>query len=86
MSLGELAAALTAAAAFVTALAGMAASLTLLVPILRHTRQTHSIVNGQRTDMEIYQAMLTDTLTRHGIPVPPNPAVRAPQAPPPGQG
>jgi len=46
------------------------AGATAFIKVLREVRKVHKIVNQQRTDMQSYQWVLTDSLRAHGIAVP----------------
>ena len=61
---------ITAVASVITALGGLLVSVTVLVPLLRTARQTHEIVNQQRTDMSVYQRDLKRALDEAGVEVP----------------
>jgi hypothetical protein len=61
---------ITAVATGLTALGGVIATLAVLIPILRGTREIHKIVNQQRTDMENFQRALIRALIDAGVPVP----------------
>lgn len=80
MNVDDISAAVTATAALFTAIGAAVANLGLLLSILRHARKTHTIVNQQRTDAAIYQAITTDALVQNGIPVPPDPSLSPTQA------
>lgn len=58
--------------AIIAAVANLIIALGFLIPILRNTRATHTIVNQQRTDMLNYQAALTAALMAAGVEVPPD--------------
>lgn len=70
MEPSTLAGIITAAATVITACGGVILAISVLIPILRQTRQIHTIVNQQRTDMERYQRALVAVLKEHGIDVP----------------
>lgn len=68
---------ITAIATGVTALGGLIVALTVLVPILRKTRQlekktdeVHVLVNQRFTDMERWNRSLVNALRRAGVEVP----------------
>lgn len=64
---------ITAVAAVITALGGLAIGVSLLVTALRTKRTVgtiHTIVNQQRTDAQRYNIALTELLKKHGIEVP----------------
>jgi hypothetical protein len=72
---------ITSLATVITACGGLVIAIGVLVPILRNSRRTitkidevHTIVNSQRTDMQRYEQLLVETLTKHAITVPPDPA------------
>jgi hypothetical protein len=61
---------ITACATLATALGGTIGAFTLLLPLLRQTREVHKIVNQQQTDLRHYQRALVAALERAGIEVP----------------
>ncbi len=61
---------ITAVATVLIALGGVITAVSVLLPILRGTREIHTIVNQQRTDMENFQRALIRALVDAGIPVP----------------
>lgn len=65
---------ISAIATVIMAAGGLLGAVTLLVPILRQTREVHKIVNQQRTDMKRYNTMLRKALEAHGIQVPDDPS------------
>lgn len=70
MQWGTIAGMITAIATVLTALGGMVVSVTVLLPVLRQTRQVHKIVNQQKTDMERYRRALEAVLKAHDIELP----------------
>lgn len=78
MTAGEIAAVVTGATALITAVATAVANLVLLLSMLRDVRTTHRLVNQERTDARVYQAITTDALRQAGVPVPPDPSLPAP--------
>ena len=60
----------TAFATVFTLITAIVTAVTALMPILRISRDTHKIVNQQRTDMQRYQAALVLALKQAGIDVP----------------
>lgn len=61
---------ITACAATLTAIGGLIVAFTLLLPILRQTKETHKIVNQQQTDLRNYQRALIEALKEAHIQVP----------------
>jgi hypothetical protein len=61
---------ITAVASVITALGGLVVSVAILIPMLRTARQTHEIVNQQRTDMTVYQRDLKRALNEAGVEIP----------------
>jgi hypothetical protein len=61
---------ITAAGVTITALGGLVTALAVLLPLLRVSKDTHKIVNQQRTDMQRYQRALVAALHRAGVEVP----------------
>ncbi len=68
---------ITACATVLIALGGVLTAVSVLLPILRGTRQNmaaigevHTIVNQQRTDAKRYEIALTEALRKAGIEVP----------------
>lgn len=61
---------ITAIASLITAIGGTVAILKVLLPSLRIAKDTHTIVNQQRTDMERYQRVLENALKQAGLDVP----------------
>lgn len=68
--IAALAGIITAVAATITAVGGVIVAITVLIPMLRTARQTHTIVNQQRTDMRNWNRALVRALEAHGIEVP----------------
>jgi len=66
---------ITAGASGITALALLITAVTVLVPMLRTTRATHTIVNQQRTDLIRYQRTLVQALQLAGVDVPPDQSI-----------
>jgi hypothetical protein len=60
----------TAIASVITALALIIGALPALIKVLRTTREVHTIVNQQRTDMQNYNRALIAALRSAGIEVP----------------
>lgn len=60
----------TAFGTWFTGIALILTALALLIPILRQTKQIHTIVNQAATDSKNYQAALVRALTAAGIDVP----------------
>jgi hypothetical protein len=65
MELGTVAGLVTAVASLTTAFGGLLLAIKVIMP-------THKIVNQQRTDMLRFQTVLINTLTLHGIDIPPD--------------
>jgi hypothetical protein len=68
---------LTAIATILTAIGGIILAISVLIPILRNTRETsrqvgviHTIVNQQRTDAQRYNIALREALRKAGVDVP----------------
>jgi hypothetical protein len=61
---------ITAVAASFTALGGLLVSVRVLIPSLKTAKDTHKIVNQQRTDMQNYNRALMRALKDHGIDLP----------------
>lgn len=70
MAPSTLAGVITAIGVVITALGGLVAAFTVFLPILRNVKETHKIVNQDRTDMLKFQRTLIRTLVAHGIAVP----------------
>lgn len=74
MQASSLAGTITAIAASITALGtavgGLIVVIKVLIPLLRTSRDTHKIVNQQRTDMQNYIRALVAELRIHGINIP----------------
>jgi hypothetical protein len=64
------AAVVTAGASFVTALGGLILAFTVLLPLLRTSKETHKLVNQAHTDAINYQNALIRALKDSGIVVP----------------
>ena len=60
----------TAIATVCTALGGLIVSITILIPLLRKTNDTHNIVNQQRTDSHNYTRALVRALQDNNVPIP----------------
>ncbi len=73
-----IAAIITASAALLTALALVVTSVTVLLPMLRISKSTHTIVNKQRTDLIRYQRALIAALEAKGIDVPVDQSIEQP--------
>lgn len=80
---------ITASASVFTAIALVITALVTLLPILRGTRQNavaigevHTLVNQQMTDAKRYNERLMEVLVAHGIPVPRDSSLRAPDGGP----
>ncbi|MET0271892.1 MAG: hypothetical protein ABW360_02775 [Phenylobacterium sp.] len=83
---------ITAVATCLIALGGLVGAVTLLVPILRGTKnnaaaieatgtavtEIHVMVNQRLTDAQRYQERLMEELVAHGIAVPRDTSLRAP--------
>lgn len=96
MQASSVAGIITAVATALIALGGVITAITVLIPILRGTRdnartieavhtsvgEVHTIVNQQRTDALRYQERLTEALVAAGIPVPTDSSLRAPDGGP----
>jgi hypothetical protein len=61
---------ITAVATVLIALGGVITAIGVLLPILRVTRKTHTIVNSEKTDRLNFQRALIRALTDAGVPVP----------------
>jgi len=77
---------ITAAASVLTSVGLIVSAVSVLVPILRTTRQTktavqevHIIVNQQRTDLVNYQRALVKALVAAGIDVPDDQSLEEPK-------
>lgn len=70
MTGSSLAGIITAVASVLTAVGLVITAVGVLLPNLRATRDVHTIVNQQRTDMQRYQAALVAALRRAGVDVP----------------
>jgi hypothetical protein len=77
---------ITAAATLITAIGGAILSITVLIPLLRTSRDTHKIVNQQRTDMQRYQRALINALDSAGVTVPTDQSLDTSEPPPQVQG
>lgn len=96
MQASSVAGIITAVATALIALGGVITAITVLIPILRGTRdnartidavhgqvaEVHTMVNQQRTDAMRYQERLVEALTAAGIPVPADSSLRAPDGGP----
>ena len=69
-NLGTVAGIIAAIATSITALGGLVVSIKVLIPMLRTGRDTHKIVNQQRTDMQNWNRALVRTLRAHDIDIP----------------
>ena len=67
---GTFAQTLTAIATLATALGGLVVTFKVMLPNFRVNKETHVIVNQQRTDMQRYIKALQKTLAAHGIDAP----------------
>lgn len=83
MSASSLAGVITAVATCLIALGGVVTAFSVLLPILRGTKnnsvqiqEVHTIVNQQRTDSMKYQEELIAALNIHGIRIPPDNSLR----------
>jgi hypothetical protein len=70
MSASSLAGIITAVATCLIALGGVITAISVLLPILRITRSTHTLVNQKFTDLENHARAMARALTAAGIPVP----------------
>jgi len=70
MQWGTLAGTITAMATMLTAVGGTIVTLKVMIPNFRVNKQTHTIVNQQRTDMLRFQRTLIKALVDAGLPVP----------------
>lgn len=61
---------ITACASLFIAIGGVITALGVLLPLLRSSREVHSLVNSASTDAKRYQAALVKALLKHGIEVP----------------
>jgi hypothetical protein len=64
------AAIITAGASLITALGGLVLAFTVLIPLLKTSKDTHKIVNQQRTDMMSYNRALLRALKNANVEVP----------------
>jgi hypothetical protein len=89
MSPSSVAGIITAVATVLTACGGVAATLVVLIPILRGTRanaaqiaEVHVMVNQRLTDAQRYQERLMEELVSRGIAIPRDTSLRAPEGGP----
>lgn len=66
----NLAGIITAVATVITACGGLLLAVSVLLPMLRQTRQIHTIVNQQRTDQQRYNIALVELLKKNNIEIP----------------
>jgi hypothetical protein len=64
------AAIITAGASLITAFGGLVLAFTVLIPLLKTSKDTHKIVNQQRTDMMSYNRALLRALKNANVEVP----------------
>jgi hypothetical protein len=64
------AAIITAGASLITALGGLILAFTVLIPLLKTSKDTHKIVNQQRTDMMSYNRALLRALRDADVTIP----------------
>ena len=61
---------ITASSTVLIAIGGLITAFRLLLPVLRQTKEIHTIVNQQRTDILRYQSTLIKALRANGIDIP----------------
>lgn len=64
-----------AAAGVISAMALLAGALPALIKVLRQVREVHTMVNQQRTDMQLQLARLEQALRSAGVDVPHDPSI-----------
>jgi UPF0716 family protein affecting phage T7 exclusion len=72
---------ITAIATLTIAVGGVITALTVFLPMYRQTKEIHTIVNQQRTDMERYQRALVAALKQAGVSVPADQSITDPAEP-----
>lgn len=89
MTPSSLAGIITAIATALIAVGGVITSITVLLPILRGTRQNgrqigevHTLVNQQATDARRYNERLIEALNTAGVPIPRDSSLRDPEGGP----
>lgn len=73
---------ITAVATVLIATGGVITAVGVLLPILRGTREIHTLVNQAATDARRYNERLIEALVAAGVPVPRDSSLRAPDGGP----
>lgn len=79
MEWGSIAGTLTAAATLLTAVGGFIVTIKVMIPNFKTNKETHKIVNQQRTDMLNFQNALIRALVAHDIEVPIDQSIPTPE-------